>query len=442
MTHADAAVKTTDPSKTNVADEVAKVSHFKISDEDIERARQLVGHAAANPEQQYVTTATEDSIRNFAVGYGDDNPLFGNPDYAAKTRWGTQIAPNIMATIINKPLLGDPVSKDLKALKKGLFKGIHVFVSGSEWDWYRPIKPGDTLYSFIGEDGVEVKPSEFSGRTVTKFLRTVKINQRGEVVGVYRKRSILSERQAAKENKKYTELTPALYTDEDLARIDAVYAAEKVRGGDTRFWEDVQVGDEMGRMAKGPLTVTDIMLCHAGGYGFVPYAPTTSRLWHKNRQRIPAFYVKNENGVPDVVQRVHWDAELARQTTGNPLPYDYGVLRECWLHHFLTDWAGDDSWIAHQYDEVRKFNYIGDIQFITGKVVGKRLDGGRALVDVELSMSNQRDTVTAIATSTIQLPSREHGSGLLPEVPAELQAKATEMWERHQQLMAKKLAGN
>src|SRR5207244_10349126 len=110
-----------------------------------------------------------------------------------------QIAPNIMATIINKPMLGDPPSKELKALKKGLFKGIHVFVSGSEWDWYRPIRPGDTLYSFLGEDGVEIKPSQFSGRTVTKFLRTAKINQRGEVVGDDRKRSILPSRQAAHE---------------------------------------------------------------------------------------------------------------------------------------------------------------------------------------------------------------------------------------------------
>jgi len=273
---------------------------------------------------------------------------------------------------------------------------------------------------------------------VTKFLRTVKINQRGEVVGVYRKRSILSERQAAKENKKYTELKPALYNDDDIAQIDAVYAAEKVRGAEARFWEDVEIGDEMGRMAKGPLTVTDIILCHAGGYGFVPYAPTTSRLWHKNRQRISAFYVKNENGVPDVVQRVHWDAELARQTTGNPLPYDYGVLRECWIHHFLTDWAGDDSWIARQYDEVRKFNYIGDTQFITGKVVAKRLDGRRALVDVDITMSNQRDTVTAIATATIQLPSRDHGAIELPQVPADLHQQADTMFARHQELRAAK----
>lgn len=418
--------------------EVLKASHAEITDADIERARALVGAYTANREQQYVTTASEDSIRNFAVGYGDDNPLFTDPDYAEQSPWGSQIAPPMMAAVIGKPMLGDPLPEELKQLKKGLFKGIHVFVSGSEWDWYRPIRPGDTLYSFVGEDGVEVKPSEYAGRTVTKFLRTVKVNQNGEVVGVYRKRSILSDRKAAKKKGKYTELKAAVYSDEDLAKIDAVYAQEQPRGAAPRYWEDVQIGDSMGQMAKGPLTVTDIIVFHAGGYGFVPYAPTTGRLAWKNRQRIPGFYIKNSNGVPDVVQRVHWDQELSLQTTGNPLPYDYGVMRECWIHHFLTDWAGDHGWVEHQYDEVRRFNYLGDTQFITGEVVGKRHENGRCLVDVKVSVTSQRDEMTAIGEATIALPSRELGAVSLPDVPQELRETAARMFARHQELLKEK----
>lgn len=422
----------------SVEQEVNNASHAQITDEDIARAREMIGAYTANREQQYVTSATEDSIRNFAVGYGDDNPLFCDPEYAAKTVWGSQIAPPIMAAVINTPMLGDPLPEKLRAIKKGLFKGIHVFVSGSEWDWYRPIRPGDRLYSFIGEDGVEVKPSEYAGRTVTKFLRTVKINQNGEVVGVYRKRSILSERKAAKSKGKYTEIKPASYSDEALAAIDAVYADEQVQGAQARYWEDVQVGDSLGKMAKGPLTVTDVIVFHAGGYGFVPYAPTTGRLAYKNRQRIPGFYIKNNSGVPDVVQRVHWDQELSLQTTGNPLPYDYGVMRECWIHHYLTDWAGDQGWVEHQYDEVRKFNYLGDTQFITGEVVGKHEIDGRCLVDVKITVTSQRDEMTAIAEGTIALPSREHGPVKLPLVPSELADTAREMFARHQALLTQK----
>jgi acyl dehydratase len=409
-----------------------------IAESDIERAKSLVGVELASSEKQYLQSASEDAIRNFAVGCGDDNPLYCDPGYGKGTRWGGQIASNMMQVVINKPMLGDPMPAELKKARKGLFKGIHVFVSGSEWSWYKPVRPGDTLYSFGGEDGVEVKPSEYSGRTVTKFLRTVKVNQNGEVTGVYRKRSILSERKAARSKGKYTELEPAFYTDDDLARVDAVYAQELVRGADPRWWEDVAVGDVMGKMAKGPLTVTDIIVFHAGGYGFVPYAPTTGRLAYVNRQRIPGFYAKNQQGVPDVIQRVHWDKELALETTGNPLPYDYGVMRESWIYHFLSDWAGDDAWVCSMYDEVRKFGYLGDTQYITGRIVDKRNDGERCLVDVEIAVTNQRETVSAIAKATIALPSREHGPVVLPEPPSALKRTATRMFARHNELLAKR----
>ena len=47
-------------------------------------------------------------------------------------------------------------------------------------------------------------------------------------------------------------------------------------------------------MAKGPLTVTDVMCFHSGGYGFVPYAPCVGRIAYKNRKRIPAFEIDFE----------------------------------------------------------------------------------------------------------------------------------------------------
>ena len=43
------------------------------------------------------------------------------------------------------------------------------------------------------------------------------------------------------------------------------------------------------------------------------------------------------------------------------MAYDYGVMRDCHLSHFVTDWMGDDGWLVQQASEIRKFNYIGDI---------------------------------------------------------------------------------
>jgi acyl dehydratase len=418
-------------------DDWNKATSYSITDEDIERARLLLGVDTANGHREYIQALTYDSIRNFAFGTGNDNPLFCDPAYAARTRWGDVVAPGMMVGTVNKPMLGDPIPADIKSRTRSLFKGVHVFVSGSDWTWHRPVYPGDTIYSFAGQERLDVKDSEFAGRSVIRVNRHVKLNQRAEVVAIYRVLMVLTERKTAREKGKYADIKPASYTDAEIAEIDAVYAQERVRGGERRYWEDVQIGDGLGRMVKGPLTVTDVVCFHAGGYGFHPYAPTTGRLAYRNRQRIPAFYIKNEYGIPDVAQRLHWDP-LWAQAIGNPMAYDYGVMRENYLYHYLTDWCGDDGFVVHLHDEIRKFSYMGDVQFITGEVTAKRAVEGRHLVDVKLTMTNQRDQETVQATATIALPSKAGGPVVAPAVPFELEQRAVGFMARHRELEAQR----
>ena len=172
----------------------------------------------------------------------------------------------------------------------------------------------------------------------------------------------------------------------------------------------------------------------------MPYAPCVGRLASKNRRRIAPFYVKNEYGVPDVAQRLHWDPAWAR-LIGNPMAYDYAVMRENYIYHYLTDWCGDDGWVVRQNDQIRKFNYMGDTQMITGEVVAKRAEAGRFLVDVNVVMTNQRGEQTVKADATIALPSRSEPV-LLPPVPDDLQARVTQMWKRHGELfLARRKSG-
>jgi uncharacterized protein YfaT (DUF1175 family) len=113
---------------------------------------------------------------------------------------------------------------------------------------------------------------------VVRVNREVKFNQRGEVVGVYRTLIILTARKKARETGKYKDVPAPAYTAEDIAALDEVFAAETVRGTDTRWFDDVTVGESLGTLAKGPLTTTDTIVFHTGGYGFVPYGLKTSRL--------------------------------------------------------------------------------------------------------------------------------------------------------------------
>ncbi|HEY1670002.1 MAG TPA: MaoC family dehydratase N-terminal domain-containing protein, partial [Trebonia sp.] len=142
---------------TATSAEFEKATDFQFREEDIERARALVGRWAPSAAREHLTTATHDAMRNFARGYGDDNPLFNSEDYGKTTRWDGQVAPPMIGIALNRPLYGDPPDK---SLRRPSFRGIHVFVSGSTWTWYRPVAEGDQLYSFAGTESVVEKKSE------------------------------------------------------------------------------------------------------------------------------------------------------------------------------------------------------------------------------------------------------------------------------------------
>ena len=413
--------------------EFERAVSYELSDEDIENARLLIGIETTNRRREHISTATPDAIRNWALGMGDDNPLHVDEEYGPTTRWGSQVASPTFIGHLKAPLLGDPIPKDIARATKGLFRGIHVFVSGGTWDFYRQVYPGDRLYSFSGLESVETKDSEFAGRSVIQVSRQAIFNQRVEVVGVYRVLTILTARKESRDRGKYLDIEPAHYTDDDIARIDEIYSNEEVRGPEKRWWEDVAVGDELQPMVKGPLTVTEIIAFHAGGYGFVPYGLRSSRVGYKNRTRIRPFYIKNEMGVPDVAQRLHWDSAWA-QAIGNPMAYDYGVMRQSWFQHHVTDWMGDDGCLLRLEDSIRKFNYQGDTQFLSASVVDKRVEEAGHVVDIELTMVNQRGVETANGKATVGLPSRTSGLPMFATVPHELAHKAVELHARHIEL--------
>jgi ribosome recycling factor len=220
----------------------------------------------------------------------------------------------------------------------------------------------------------------------------------------------------SEDERKRREIEVQKLTDDAIAEIDAQYASESPRGTTPRWWEDVDEGDEIGPLVKGPLTVTD-MICWHVGMGMGLYGVKPLRLGWKNRQRIPRFYQRDELGVPDVMQRVHWDPAYARRA-GNPTTFDYGRMRETWLIHLCTDWMGDDAWLWRLDCEFRKFNWVGDTHWMRGRVVRKHLaDGGRPAVDLDIWGENQRGEVTTPGHATVLLPSREHGAVQLPDPP-------------------------
>lgn len=399
----------------------------RITDADIERGRRQIGVPQYERNPPFNMVATSDAISHFAFGIGDDNPLWHDPAYGRSTRWREQIAPPLFATatgIDETP----PPSPELKELFRGLFRGVGRYYSGASWQWFKPIYPGDVLYREMTTSDITIKEnSSFSGgKTVIDTYRYLYVDRTGTPVCAHEKSFVNAERGASRSKGKHKELKRQTYTKEELEKIDAAYEAEERRGREQRFWEDVNVGDMLVPVVKGPMRVVDIIGFHIGwGFG-QDYGAGPLRYGWKHRKRMPNFYVEDQYGVPDIVQRMHWDQQRA-EDIGLPAPYDYGAMRTNWLAHLLTNWMGDDGWLYKLSTQMRSFNFLGDTTTCTGEVVGKRVEGPHHLVDIKVAATNQRGQVSTPGTAVVVLPSRAAGAVLLPDAPLEWRQRGVNM---------------
>jgi acyl dehydratase len=394
------------------------VPEGSITDEGIARLRARIGVPEPHPVPPHYTSPGVDAFRHVAEAYGDDNPLWSDDKYAAQSRWGGVLAPPPL--VGGDSLIGfdevTEVAPEQRDLMRGdPLRGVHAFYSASAREWWAPLRPDATLSRRNALVGVLDKASEFAERAVHEWTAQVFREVDGPILSAQYRLMIRTERTKARQRKKYDDVELRPYSDEEISAIEAQYAAETRRGAETRLWEDVAVGDPVGPMVKGPLTVTD-MICWHVGMGMGLYGVKPLRLGAQNRARIPRFFHRDEQNVPDVMQRVHWDPEFARRS-GNPTTFDYGRMRETWLIHLCTDWMGDEAWLWKLDCEFRRFNYVGDTQWLSGTVTDHYLAEGRPAVDVELQALNQRGELTTPGHATILLPSRQFGPVRLPDPP-------------------------
>jgi len=390
-----------------------------ITDEAIARLRSRVGVAEPHPMPPHYLRPGLDAFRHVAASYGDDNPLWSDPAHAASTRWGEPIAPPPLVggdTLVGEDEVTE-LDADTYALLKGdPLRGVHAFYSASAREWWAPLTADRRVLRRNALVGVLDKTSDFAGRAVHEWTAQVFRDDADTLLAGQYRLMIRTERTKARARKRDDAIAIEPYTDDQIDEIEAQYAREQPRGAEPRWWEDVHEGDEIGPMVKGPLTVTDIVCWHTG-MGMGLYGVQPLRLGAQNRQRVPRFFHRDELNVPDVMQRVHWDPAFARRS-GNPTTFDYGRMRETWLIHMCTDWMGDDAWLWKLDCEFRRFNYVGDTQWLSGTVARTYLaEGGRPAVDLELAATNQRGEPTTPGHATILLPSREHGPVRLPDPP-------------------------
>ena len=372
----------------------AKISEGLITSEALEEWKERIGVKLriGNIFNQFVS---REAIRNYALGIGDVNPLWRDEDYAKKTRYKGIVAP-----------LGWFYSVFPTWVLQGL-PGVQAFHSGNDWTFYKPVFYGDTITPECIFTGFDVKTSKFAGKMVREYQRANFYNQRKELVASTDLWLVRTERAAARKTGKYSTIQlPHPYTEEELEKIDEEILNEQIQGNHPRYWEDVEVGDELSPVVKGPFGLMDMI---AYTVGAAPVQVMAHRASLELYKKHPAWAVRDPNTYSwEPVYGVHFNIPIAK-AVGNPYPYNAGAQSQGWLIQLFTNWMGDDGWLKRNYAEYRRFVYWSDTVWLRGKVVRKYVDeDGEYCVDVKTSAVNQRGEDTMPGYSTVALPSRDN----------------------------------
>lgn len=368
----------------------------KITEAGLAELRTRIGIKVEDTLEPWCHEATRDNIRHYAHGIGDDNPLWCDPDYAARTRFGGVVAP---------PSFLFACSRIISGYVGGL-PGVHAMWAGADWKWHLPIRRNDEITTEAWLKDLIEHSTRFAGRAVQQIYHVKFYNQDKALVAEADSWCFRTDRdQAREEGTKYTELKakPAKrYTDAELAAFYRHYAEEEIRGATPRYFDDVAVGERLPTMAKGPMTVTGF-IAFAQGWGGL-YIRANKLAW-KQIQKHGGLGIKNRFGIPDCPERVHWENEFALMV-GAPGAYDYGPERCSWLTHHLTNWMGDDGFLRRAQSRIRRHNPEGDYLLINGKVTRKFVDAGRHLVEIEQEARNQDGELSVLGSGVVELPKR------------------------------------
>ena len=373
-----------------------ELARARFTDEMLAEMRALIGTQLRTDACLNNEYATRLAIIRFCEGIGDDNPLFTDGQYAANGPYGVQIAPPSF------------IFACLGSVQVG-WRGLGGFHCETKMEFNKPIRVGDKIAATVTFDGFDgpTADSNFGGRRIKDYLRQEYRNQDGDLVSTFicsRMRFERGEMQKRAEARKIE--VPHPWKDEEIAAIEQQILAEKPRGAEPRYWEDVQVGDEVGVITKGPLGLTDFIAFIAAGAAPIPRVSAHSialKRYHKHPKW--AFRDPRTHAL-EPVYSVHYN-DYAAQLQGAQIAYDVGIQRTCWGIHSLTNWMGDAGRLKSITGQYRAHVYLGDVVRLGGRVVSKEISAeGEHVVSLLTWAHNQREQNVMPGTAVIALPSR------------------------------------
>lgn len=366
------------------------IPYGKITDEGLAVMSERIG---TRMPMEGAELASRDMIRKWVDGVGDPNPLFRDRAYAQGSCWGGLIAPPSFMYSVHHTMAF-----------QGL-PGVTGFHAYTKWKFNLPAYEGTRVYPDCTFQGFDDMKSRFAGRMIMEKYRTVYSTAGGEVIAEADAGVARVEREGGAKGKRESELVvPHPWTDEELDEMFRLAVQERPRGAEPNYWEDVEIGQSLTPMYKGPIGVSDMVAFTGGNIGIVTSTGVALQTFAKH----PKWAFRDgETRALEPMAAVHWNPRAAR-TAGVAYAYDIGVQRNSWLIQFLTNWIGDSGWLLECDAEYRQFAYLGDFLTFGGTVTGKYVDSaGNACLEIKTETINQRGKNIMPGRAVVQLPTRE-----------------------------------
>ncbi|MCI0896314.1 MAG: MaoC family dehydratase N-terminal domain-containing protein, partial [Chloroflexi bacterium] len=309
-----------------------------ISPEAIAKAKAMIGMRLRT--ENFTRDASVGALLNFVNGIGDANPIFRDQEYAAYSKYGS---------IIGHPCA--PYMRHWSGRTRWGLPGVHGFFAGNDWEFFRHLRPGDAINCIERVLDVQEKQSQYSATLVIQFVETIYTNQRDELVARVVGWCTRHQRRASRERGKYADVPRRHeYTPEELEEIDQLVLNEKARGGDTRYFEDTNIGDELEPVVRGPLSLQDVSAFLVGtGRSSAHGVLLREALRHPDH-----FFRNPEAGGGLEYTGIGHMRDSVAEAVGVPGAYDYGPQRVSWMGTLVTNWMGDDAFLKRLRVECRR----------------------------------------------------------------------------------------
>jgi acyl dehydratase len=340
--------------------------------------------------EQWNHEATWDTMRHYSYGLGDDNPLFSDPVYAGDTPYKTIVAhPTFLLTAFDG------------AIGAGL-PGVQPIYAGASWVFHRRVMRGSSVVATARFGQVRRTSGSVAKDFVIQDSDCEYHDGDGNLLATMVASTFRVPRRSAATGLNYAPRSETIYSDEELAEIQASAIGEYRRGsGDL---SEVRVGDELPAVVKGPLGRIDMTAYYAGlpgspGYKACEIAWKYRDFALNNPGQLPNNYdpsYYSERILPSIG---HQDSAAA-QELGMPNAYNNGPQRVGWFASCITNWMGDGAFLTSLSVRLNRPEIFGDVIRIRGKVVAQQA-ARLPTFNVELIAVNQNGDTTATGIAVV-----------------------------------------